>query len=155
MMVHVSVDVAAPRLEVCRCVGTSCTVVLILVRDGGSRAVLGLVAKGSSRTGHEVIVVFLNTCLALLHAPEDESNATKQQSTSNASNNTANDLLVGVAEATVTFITRLFGGCFGEGDLSGGGNRSAGAGRRLGDLLVTTHGDNGRGKLTQGGGQQI
>lgn len=155
MVVHVSVDVAAPRLKVCRCIGASSrTVVLVLVR-GRCRAVLGLVTEGSSSAGHEVIVVFLDTCLALLHAPEDESNAAKQQSTSDASDDTTDDLLVGVAEATIAVACLLFGRSFSEGDLSSSSDRGAGAGRGLGDLLVAAHGDDGGGELAQGGGQQI
>lgn len=147
-------------LEVGRCVGPSAGA-RVLVHVGSVRsgpwAVLRLVTKGCARTGHEVIVVRLDTCLALLHAPEDKGNATEEQGTSNTSNDATDDLLVGVANASVTalIVTLLFCGRFGKGDLSGGCDRGAGASRDLRDLLVAAHCDNGGGELAQGGRKEI
>lgn len=151
---------AALGLEVGRCVGPSSGArVLVHVGSVGSGpwAVLRLVTKGCARTGHEVIVICLDTCLALLHAPKDKGNATEEQSTSDTSNDTTNNLLVGVADASVTalIVALLFCGSFGKGDLSRGGDRGAGASRDLRDLLVAAHCDNGGGELAQGGRKEI
>jgi hypothetical protein len=148
------------RLKVGCCVGSSSGAVVLIqvgLEGAGSRAVLRLVAEGSSSTGHEVIVVFLDTCLALLHAPEDKGDAAEEQSTSDTSNDATNDLFVGFTDAAVTafVVALLLCGSLGKRDLSGGGDRGAGTSRGLGDLLAGTHCDNGGGKLAQGGGQEI
>lgn len=86
----------------CRIRASTGVVVLFEIRLEGRSAigVLWLVTEGSSGAGHEVVVVFVDPALSLLHAPEDKGDTTEKKSTSNTSNYTTDDLLVGITDAT-------------------------------------------------------
>jgi hypothetical protein len=70
----------------------------------GPGAVLRLVAERSASVEVEVVVVGSHLVLTLLHAPEHEGNATKKERTANATDDTTDDLLVGVAQAAVAAV---------------------------------------------------
>lgn len=73
--------------------------VLLEVRLEWRRTCVGrLVTKSSAGASHEIIVVFSDAALALLHAPENESNTTKEKSTANTSNYAADNLLVALSQ---------------------------------------------------------
>lgn len=60
-----------------------------------------LVAKSSAGVEVEVVIVSSDLALTLLHTPEDEGNAAKEESAAYAADNAANDLFVGIAQAAV------------------------------------------------------
>ena len=101
--------------------------ILLKVRlEGRGACASGLVAKGSASAGHEVIVVFRDSALTLLHTPENKGNTAKQKSTTNTADNTTNDLLVALAQtAAVAAGTALGLGWVGHGCLTGGSNVGA------------------------------
>lgn len=93
----------------CR-VWTSTGVVILLeirLEGRGAGSILWLVAEGSAGTEGHVVVVFGDAALSLLHAPENEGDATKKEGTADASDNTTNDLFVGVAQAAAV-VARSF-----------------------------------------------
>lgn len=104
----------------------------------GARAVLCLVSKGRSSVEVEVIVVDSDLVLALLHAPEDERDTAKKESTTDATNDAANNLLVGLADAvpasTVSLLRSRKGG--NQYLASGDGHRARAGFGHLGDLAV-------------------
>ena len=123
------------RLEVGRCVRTAAGVVVLLeIRLEGRGARVGwLVAESGTGAGHEVVVVLGDAALALLHAPEDESNAAEEEGTADTTDNTADNLLVALAQtATVAAAAALGLRGVGDGCLASGSEEGAGAG--AGDL---------------------
>jgi hypothetical protein len=91
------------RLEVgCR-VGASTWVVVLLEvgleRCGRGGRVL-LVAKSGTCAGHQIVVILTDALLTAPHAPTDESNTTKEDGTTNTTNDTANDALFSAAQST-------------------------------------------------------
>lgn len=103
----------------------------------GTSSILWLVSKSSSGVEGQVIVVDSDLVLTLPHAPEDECDATKEECTADATDDTANDLLVGLAEA-VSASTSLLR-CWGFGDLdatSGDGDRAGAGFGHLRDLAI-------------------
>lgn len=92
-----------------------------------------LVSKGGSGVEVQVVVVDSNLVLALLHAPEDESDATEKESTANATNDSTNDLLVGLTKAvSASAVSLLCAWGLGNLDLASGNGYRARTG--LGDL---------------------
>jgi hypothetical protein len=61
-----------------------------------------LITKSRTSASHQVIVVFRDTILTAPDSPTYDGNATKKDSTTNAANDSANDFLVAVSEATAT-----------------------------------------------------
>jgi len=59
----------------------------VLLERRSSGSVLGLVAESCAGTRHEIVVVFLDTCLTLLHTPEDEGDAAEEQGAADAADN--------------------------------------------------------------------
>ena len=116
-------------LEVgCRVGASTGVVILVEVLLEGRRpgSVLGFVAESCAGARHEIVVVFLNTCLALLHTPEDESDAAEEQSAADAADNTTNDLLVGFTNTAPSSVVVALLCCRRVGDdglSSGGGQR--------------------------------
>lgn len=92
---------AAFRLEIGSGVGASSRVVVLLEigLEGRGSCARGLVSEGSTSTGHQIIIVLGNSVLLLLHAPEDKGDTAKKKSTTNSTNDTSNDVLVGLAQA--------------------------------------------------------
>lgn len=120
--------------------------------EGRGAGVGGLVTESSAGASHEVVVILGDAGLALLHAPEDEGNATEEEGTANTANDTADDLLVALAKtsAVVGRALRLRG--FGHGCLAGGINIGAGAcGGNLGSLAVDDSAVDGGVELDGGG----
>lgn len=86
----------------------------------------GLVAEGSAGASHEVVVVFGHAVLALLHAPEDKSDAAEEEGTANTADNAADDLLVGLAQTAATVVTGVLRcGRLGDQGLAGCGGDGA------------------------------
>jgi hypothetical protein len=75
--------------------------VLLEVRlEGGSTiGALRLVTESGTRVEVQVVIVGGDLVLTLLHAPEYKGDATEKEDTANTANDTADDLLVGVAQA--------------------------------------------------------
>lgn len=146
------------RLEVGCCVGTSAGVVILLQvgLEGRGTCVGGLVAKRGTGAGHEIVVVLGDACLALLHAPEDEGDAAKEERATDAADDAANDLLVVLAQAAATAACRAVGhGRIGDDGLAGGGDMGAGAGRRdLGGLAVDDGAVDGGVEANRGGDER-
>lgn len=91
-----------------RCLKVCCSVWsssggMVLVEIGLERRGR-LVAKSSARVGHEIGIVFSNVLLATPDAPADDGNTTQQNSTTDTSNDTANDALGARAEPTTATI---------------------------------------------------
>lgn len=128
--------------------------VLLQVRlEGRGAGVGGLVSKSSASSGHEVIVVLGDSALALLHAPEDEGDTAEQKSTTDATDNATDDLLVALAQAATVTARAADGlGGVGYGCLTGGLDKSAGAcrGHRR-SLAVDDCAEDGGVKLDRGG----
>lgn len=98
---------AAACLEVGSSVRASTGVVILFkvrLEGRGAGAVLWLLSKRGSSVHVEVVVVGSDLALSLLHAPEDKGNTTEKESTANATDNTADDLLVRVAQATAAVV---------------------------------------------------
>jgi hypothetical protein len=98
---------ATLRLEVSSRIWASTGVVVLLevrLEGRGTGAVLGLVTKSGASAGHEVIVVFVDARLALLHAPEDESDTAEEESTADSTDHASNDLFLGCADAASTVL---------------------------------------------------
>jgi hypothetical protein len=74
-------------------------VVLLEVRLEGRSVVLGLVAEGSTRVGHQISIVLGNAILAAPHAPAHERDASEEDGTADAANDTADDALALGAKA--------------------------------------------------------
>jgi hypothetical protein len=142
-------------LEIGCCVRTSAGVVVLLeVRlEGRGAGVGGLVAKGSTSAGHEIVVVLGDSALALLHAPEDEGNSAEEESTTHATDDTSDDLLVVLAQTTTVAAAAALGlRGVGDGCLAGCGEDSAGASASdLGGLAVDDSAVDGGVDLDRGG----
>lgn len=124
---------AATHLEVRSGIWTSTRVVVLLevrLEGRGTGAVLRLVSKRSAGVEVQVVVVSCDLALALLHAPEDESNAAEQERTTDTANDTTDNLLVGVAQSTAVAAVRVLR-CWWRGDfgLAGCDDSGSGAGR--------------------------
>lgn len=91
--------------------------------------------------------------LALLHAPKDQRNTTEEEGSTYATNNTSDDLLVGVADTTaVVVVACLCGRWVCEDDLTGSGEGSANARRsRSTDFTVAQGRDDSRGEVEKRG----
>lgn len=101
---------AASRLEVGSCIWTTSRVVVLLeirLEWRGTGAILWLVSERSASVEVQVVVVSCDLALALLHAPEDESNAAEKEHTTDTANDTTDDLLVGVAESAAVVTVRV------------------------------------------------
>lgn len=106
-------------------------VVLLEIRLEGrsTRAILLLVSEGRSSSGHEVVIVLVDTRLALLQAPEDEGDTTKEEGTAYSTDHATNNLLVGITEtASIIATVRLRRGWIGDDSLAGRGDDTAGTG---------------------------
>lgn len=94
------------NLEVgCRVWPSTRVVILFKVGLEWSAAVGGaarlLVTKSRTSTSHQIIVVFSNTIFATPDSPAHEGNTTKKDSTTDTTDNSADNLLVTVTETTV------------------------------------------------------
>jgi len=120
-------------LKVGGSVGASTGVVVLLkvrLEGGGAGTVVGLVAQCSTGVEVEVVVVGRDLVLALLHAPENKSNASQEKSAADAADHAANDLLVGVAQtAIIAAVVGLRGWWVGNAGLAGGNGDRACASR--------------------------
>lgn len=74
-------------------------VVLLEVRLEGACAAVRFVAESGTCAGHQIRVVFGDALLLSPHAPAYDGNTTEKDGTTDATDNTANDGLVGGAEA--------------------------------------------------------
>lgn len=61
-----------------------------------------LVTESGTSACHQIVIIFSDPPLAAPNTPTDDSNATQKDGTANTTNNTTNNLLVAVAEATAT-----------------------------------------------------
>jgi len=129
---------------------------VILLEVGLERRgpVVRLVAQGSAGAGHQIGIIVRHAALAATHAPEDHGDGTQEDSTADATDHTADDLLVGVAEAAAAPIALL-----GAGQLSGYGGASGADGgpgsdiRGQESLAAADEGNNGGDGLEFGGDQ--
>ena len=120
---------AATRLEVGSGIWTSTRVVVLLevrLEGRGTGAVLRLVSKRSAGVEVQIIVVSCDLALALLHAPEDESNAAEKERTTDTANDTTDNLLVGVAQSTAVVAVRVLR-CWWNGDFGLAGCNDSGS----------------------------
>ena len=91
---------AADCLKVGGGIGSAAGVVILLEVGLERRGVvLGLVAEGGARVGHEVGVVFGNAVLLAPHAPAHEGDASEKDGAANTADYTADDALALAAEA--------------------------------------------------------
>lgn len=85
----------------------SATRVVVLLEVGleGACVAVRFVAKGGACAGHQVCVVFGDTLLLSPHAPAYDSNTTEKDGATDATHNTADNGLVGGAEAAAATTT--------------------------------------------------
>jgi hypothetical protein len=137
---------AESGLEIgCRVRTPTRVVVLLEVRlEGrGTIWILGFVPKSGACVEVQVVVVGGHLVLALPHAPEDKRNASKKKGTTDAANNSTDDTLVGIAQAT-TVISAALLRCWrvGKCNLTGGDGNCASACRGDFNLCAITNGCN-------------
>ncbi len=84
--------------------------VLFKVGLEGCGAGVMLVSKSRASAESHVIIIFVNSCLSPPHTQENQSDTTKQERTANTTDNTADDVLIGLAQTTSTVATALCSG---------------------------------------------